>query len=134
MTKSNLPYGCIVEFKDGEKWLRIGNSDALISRLDDDFGEWEAWNSLEDYSENLTYVGDEEIADEINGDYDIVKVYKYINRSEYRYTQFLEGNDYEYELLWEKEESEDEEVNNIKRRLDELTEMIDELRNEIKNV
>ena len=89
MLKSELEPWCIVEFGDGTKWLRVGNTDALINNEDGN----EDWNTLSEYNEDLTYYdkfGDEDTT------YDIIKVYNYDGYTPRLISDFL-NNGYIYD-------------------------------------
>ena len=72
MNKEVLPYSCVVEFRDGTQWLRIGNTDALVGLID---GEYEGYNTLAEYDDELNYYNEDFDRDEFSKQFDIVKVY-----------------------------------------------------------
>lgn len=136
MTKQELKPYCIVEFRDGSRWLRIGNTDGLTGVED----YRELWNTLDDYDDDLIYLDEEGGADFA----DIVKVFECNDNTfnEYggklimkfmgeRYSEDFDLSN--WALVWERENKELEFINNkisnIQKQIDQLQTELDELNN-----
>lgn len=138
MTKQELKPYCIVEFRDGTKWLRVGNTDALIG-VEDNCG---CWNTLEEYNDDLIYYDEDDVEFA-----DIIKVFECNNNTfrEYngklivdfmseRYSEDFDLSN--WTLVWERENKNNEElefinnkISNIQKQIDQLQTELDELNN-----
>lgn len=138
MTKQELNPYCIVEFRDGTRWLRVGSTDALI-RVDDC---QQLWNTLDEYNDDLIYSDGEERADFA----DIVRVFECERNISDEYNGkliviFMSEKDSEYfdlsnwVLTWEREDKNEElefiknKISNIQKQIDQLQTELDELNN-----
>lgn len=139
MTKQELNPYCIVEFRDGTRWLRVGNTDALIGVED----HCEIWNTLNEYNDDLIYSDDEDGREFA----DIVKVFECIDNifNEYGGELILlflsekDSDDFDlshWSLVWERENKNNEKlefvnnkISNIQKQISQLQTELDELNN-----
>lgn len=113
MLKIDLPPICVIDLRNGQRYIRIGCSNVMIGSIkqDEDNIEYESWCDLNDYDVNLNYVGEYEkleYRDDYCEEYDIVRVYKYNNLNRFDlYTDFLCNNyddEQDLELVFERKE------------------------------
>ena len=127
MKKSELPNYCIVEFGNGERWLRIGTTNALVAS--------DGWNTLDDYDDDLKYNDGVTLDEEFNKEYSIVRVwavkgnyykltnpYPYMNLMQ-RFIDNTKEFDYsDWELVYERYDEEDDETTELYKLVNELSE------------